>query len=386
MATLTSDSTAAETTAPGGTISPGTVLGLKLRKTVLAFEKNPMTATREIREYSEKFPNEFLESSVGVLLDTVDTPGGIYLLKMLLAHGSLISLICSPFHLRKDQAHLLVERSKRLDPFFEVKLFRQAADEVERGCERNAEISMRALDLLAITARSAHQIPVVKKLLQHPNAKVRSRAATLMAKITRELDWAPDSLHDAEARVRANALEAFWGPGVPQNLTPLLWQALSDTDNRVVGNALLALYRQGDHRTICLMLEMATDPVEKFRATAVWLLGQTAKRDLLPQVQQMVRDSSPMVRRAAVRAARNLNAIPLPVKPPTADSGDSTAANDNTKTVETVDKSEASSRLKLLLEKSEKVPAADSTSAPHKPGDKNRPDLASKRHSSTSRR
>lgn len=377
MATMTSDTTATETAASAEAPSIGTLLRLKLRNTVLNFEKNPMTATREIREYSEFFPDEFLESSVAVLLDVMDTPGGTYLLKTLLAHGLLVSIICSPFHLRKDQAHLLVERSKRLDPFFEVKLFRQAADEVERGWEPNTEISMRALDLLAITARSAHQIPVVKKLLQHPNPKVRSRAATLMAKITRELDWVADLLDDDEARVRANALEACWTPGVSSNLTPLLWEALSDSDNRVIGNALLALYRQGDHRTICLMLEMATDPVEKFRATAVWLLGQTAQRDLLPQVQVLVRDPSPMVRRAAVRAARNLNAVPVIIKVPNT-SNPANPQKTHSSAVpganSAAQKRDASARLKLLLDKPDKPHPSDSGDALNgpKPGDENR--------------
>jgi hypothetical protein len=347
------------------------LLAAKLKKTVLDFEKNPMKSTREIREFSEKFADDFLESSVAVLLDTVDTPGGVYLLKLLLAQGSLVALICSPFHLRQDQAHLLVERSKRFDPFFEWKLFRQTADEVERGWRGDLQISMRALDLLSITARSAHQIPVVRRLLEHPNAKVRSRAATLMVKVTREIDWVATSLADPETRVRANALEAFWNPGVPENMKPLLWTALSDADNRVVGNALLGLHRQGDRRTVCLMLEMATDPVEKFRATAVWLLGQTGQRELLPEVQKLVRDPSLMVRRAAVRAARNLNAIVLPVKAATPDdSADpKSPTNDGVKDppaaaeataadVEMVPKQEFSARLKLLLEKPDKSHSA----------------------------
>ncbi|HWF47481.1 MAG TPA: HEAT repeat domain-containing protein [Bryobacteraceae bacterium] len=371
---------------PGSAV---TLLAAKLKKTILDFEKNPMTGTREIREYSESFPNEFLEGAVAVLLETMDTPGGVYLLKLLLAQGSLVALICSPFHLRQEQAHLLVERSKRIDPFFEWKLFRQASDEVERGWEGDMQISMRALDLLSITARSAHQIPVVKKLLHHPNPKVRSRAATLMAKVTREMDWVPASLEDSEARVRANALETFWNTGTPDSLKPLLWTALSDTDNRVVGNALLGLHRQGDRRTVCLMLEMATDPVERFRATAVWLLGQTGQKELLPEVQKLVRDPSVMVRRAAVRSARNLNSIVVPPPVETAATDSPEAANspkdgtapgaatpaESSNSVETVPRHEVSERLKLLLEKPGSHSSGDANRA-------NKPRSQSSRHSS----
>ncbi|HEX4229888.1 MAG TPA: HEAT repeat domain-containing protein [Bryobacteraceae bacterium] len=393
----TTDDTRVRQTPPesgitGSTANHSTLLTAKLRKTVLDFEKNPMTATREIREYSEMFPDNFLESSVAVLLDSIDTPGGVYLLKLLLAQGTLVALICNPFHLRQDQAHLLVERSKRIDPFFEWKLFRQASDEVERGWAGDMQISMRALDLLSITARSAHQIPVVRKLLLHPNAKVRSRAATLMAKVTKETDWVATSLEDTEARVRANALEACWSPGLPENLRQLLWAALGDADNRVVGNALLGLYRQGDRRCICLMLEMAVDPVEKFRATGVWLLGQTLQRELLPEVQKLVRDTSPMVRRAAVRAARNLNSVvvPVPVTPeaspdtksPAEDTAVTDARTERTKDgdIETVKTGEASARLRLLLEKPDK-----SGSVPPAHGDAARADKSrsqSSRHSS----
>ncbi|HEX4810773.1 MAG TPA: hypothetical protein VH325_17685, partial [Bryobacteraceae bacterium] len=198
--------------------NPGSVLTPKLKQAVLDFEKNPMKSTREIRDFSEEFEDEFLQSSINVVLEFADTPGGKYLLKTLLAGGSLVGVICSPFHLGTDQAHFLVERAKRIDPFFEWKLFRHAADEVERSGERDVRTSMRALDLLAVTARSAHQIPVVKKLLQHPDLKVRSRAATLMVKVTRELDWLPAALEDGEARVRANALEAFWSGTAPEEL------------------------------------------------------------------------------------------------------------------------------------------------------------------------
>lgn len=341
----------------GPASNPGAQLTPQLKQTVLDFEKNPMKSTREIRDFSEQFSDEFLPSSIEVLLETADTPGGKYLLKTLLAGGSLVGVICSPFHLGSEQAHFLVERAKRIDPFFEWKLFRHAADEVERGGERDVRTSMRALDLLAITARSAHQIPVVKKLLQHPDTKVRSRAATLMVKVTRETDWVPAALEDPEARVRANALEAFWSGGTSEELQPLLWTALSDRDNRVVGNALLGLYRQGDKRTICLMLEMASDPAERFRATAVWLLGQTVQRDLLPEVQKLVRDPSSMVRRAAVRAARNLNLAPVIEPEPAGDSsGSEGSAEDAEKTVPAdeasnapVKENPAATRLAMLL-------------------------------------
>jgi len=53
-------------------------------------------------------------------------------------------------------------------------------------------------------------LPLIVRLTDHPDAKVRSKAALLVGRGKPELGWVRSQLAQQDARVRANAVEALW--------------------------------------------------------------------------------------------------------------------------------------------------------------------------------
>ena len=82
-------------------------------------------------------------------------------------------------------------------------------------------------------------------------------------------------LHEADPRVRANAIEALWWVDTPE-ARALLHLATNDSDNRVLGNALLGLYYLGDCAVLEQLIKLSADAPAGFRATAAWVLVKPA--------------------------------------------------------------------------------------------------------------
>ena len=77
--------------------------------------------------------------------------------------------------------------------------------------------------------------------------------------------------------------------------------AASDANNRVVGNALMALYRLGEAGGRGLY-EMASRPDPAFRATAVWAMSETGDTRFLPLLAKIVTDPNETIKAAAFRS------------------------------------------------------------------------------------
>ena len=110
-----------------------------------------------------------------------------------------------------------------------------------------------------------------------------------------------------DARVRANVIESA-APAVAEELQPLFRTAALDSNNRVAGNALVALYRMGEASAVAGLYEMACRQDPAFRATAVWAMSETGDTRFLPLLGRMLKDSSENIKSAAFRAIRTLRA------------------------------------------------------------------------------
>jgi HEAT repeat protein len=84
-----------------------------------------------------------------------------------------------------------------------------------------------------------------------------------------------EALNDPDARVRANAIEAFEDGGDPRT-APLLLPFLADPDNRVRANAAKALHVFGRPEGRPVLEAMLQDPSETMRLSAVWAIGELA--------------------------------------------------------------------------------------------------------------
>src|SRR5581483_3626052 len=169
------------------------------------------------------------------------------------------------------------------------------------------EFGLRFLQLFYANSNSVRLLSVAGRLLQHPSAKIRSKAAVMIGKLSRQYEWIEQTRHEKDDRVRANALEALWEPGIPPRLRKLLWNSVNDPSNRVAGNALLGLYRQGDAGCIPLIGAMTKHADERFRATAAWVIGETGDERFRDYVMPLLTSTSLLVRQNAEDALAKLN-------------------------------------------------------------------------------
>jgi hypothetical protein len=147
--------------------------------------------------------------------------------------------------------------------------------------------------------------PLLTPLLRHPDARIRAKVALLAGDGNRNRTWFERRMQEDDARVRANVIESA-GPAVAEELQPLFRSAATDSNNRVAGNALVALYRLGESAAVAGLQEMACRPDPAFRATAVWAMSETGDTRFLPLLAKILTEPNETIKSAAFRAIRKL--------------------------------------------------------------------------------
>lgn len=237
-----------------------------------------------------------------------DGPAYRHLLWLISGSKALTGLLCDPSFLSEEEACSLIERLRKIEPSVELNLFKGVFGVDCKGglSLEKPDCGLRFLQVFGIKSNSMRLLPLVAQLLKHPNARIRSKAAVLVGKMSRQYEWLEQTRNESDERVRANALEALWEPGIPERLRARLWESLQDESNRVIGNALLGLYRQGECGCIPLITAMTRHPEEKFRATAAWVMRETGDDRFRPYLLPLLNDASSLVKANAAQAVEKL--------------------------------------------------------------------------------
>jgi hypothetical protein len=111
------------------------------------------------------------------------------------------------------------------------------------------------------------------KFLKLPQKQLRSKAAKLIARASRNSDWAETVLKDADPRVRANLIDGIALQGGPQ-IEVLLREAAMDPHHRVAITALLGLCQRGDQSSCDQIRRLALEGDDAHRTAAEWALRQ----------------------------------------------------------------------------------------------------------------
>src|SRR5205807_10315946 len=101
--------------------------------------------------------------------------------------------------------------------------------------------------------------------------------------------------------------EAMWGVDSAE-AQMLLRYALTDSDHRAVGNALLGLYYLGDCSVIPKIVKMAAHEAGLFRAAAAWVMGETGDPRFIKVLVRMLADLNTIVRKRAFAALGRIKA------------------------------------------------------------------------------
>lgn len=282
-----------------------------IRKILAECDSHPVSGATALRSVLQRDRNRFFEAALPIIREAQDSQGLNSLLTLLLSEGMLTDALCDPSMFTLDEACAIARRLKRVDPQFDVRLLRSQlrnngkTTALELHAIADNATGIRMLDVLAAVSDGARILPTVAQLLNHPNSYVRSKAALLVGRSNKNHKWVQERLEESDARVRANAVESLWGADTEGSLA-VFRAALADADNRVVGNALLGLYRLGDLSSISTVIEMLLHPDPEFQSTAVWVMGETGDPRFSPTLAQIIASPSTQLRGAALRSMAKL--------------------------------------------------------------------------------
>lgn len=294
-----------------------------VRKILDDFPASPARAAKALRALIDGDENAFFEAVLPILRSSAETQGFQYLLTLLLSKGILLRPLCDPTMFTLAEAVHISKRLKQVDPGFDVRLLRaligqtgQDRCKLEEIASSNAGI--RLLEIMAEISDGSRILPTMTQLVRHPDARVRSKAALLVGRSNKNHKWVEERLSEDDPRVRANAVESLWGADTEGSRAVFL-SALSDPDNRVVGNALLGLYRLGHPSSIRMIDDLVEHPDRNFRITGVWVMGESGDPRYMPVLARLIAEGNPELRANALRAiaklkkARNIRVQPLNV-------------------------------------------------------------------------
>jgi len=261
------------------------------------FDRNPVAAGKRLHDLLHGDRAGFLAAAVPLLNGSADTAGRRYLLNLLVASGLLADCLCDRAF-TTAQAAALARMTSTMDNPTDLWLARCLAE--SQPGKRDDASTTRLLEVLEAILERPRAVALLNPLLQHPNARVRSKAALLVGRASRNARWAERQLASPDARVRANAIEALW-QGEAESCRPVFRAATRDTNCRVAGNAVVGLYLLGDAESIPLLLELAGHAAPEYRATAAWCMAEIQDPRFLPLAIQLFGESG-RVRQNALRA------------------------------------------------------------------------------------
>jgi HEAT repeat protein len=281
------------------------------------FDGHASENRRLIRDLAEQDWRLFYSAGVEILKNQHDSPCGIYVIKLLMGRNLLIDALCDPA-LSREQAMAVARAASRIDCMTDVVLAKFLADrETSDHAVRPAEL-MRLMEIMVEVSNFARILPVLKRMSRHPNPQIRSKAVLMIGRGNPTSGWLQNRFAESDPRIRANTVEALWGVDT-EDARGLLLAAARDDNNRVVGNALLALHRLGESSAEPQLRKMAESESAAFRATCAWVIGEIADPRFASVLAGLLGDSSPMVRKRAFSAlgkvsarTRAAHAIPRP--------------------------------------------------------------------------
>ena len=249
----------------------------------------------------------FYASAIDLLRVSDDSPGFQRLIVLMVSSGLLLRALCDP-NLSREEAIALGRAATRADPRADVALAKGLADSVlPDGGPAQLEAAPRLMEILAEISDGSRIQPAMMRLMRHSNPSIRSKAVLMIGRGGQSIQWLKGRMAQADPRIRANAIEAIWSVNSREAQT-LLGSALADTNNRVLGNALLGLYRLGDCSVIQEIVLMASHETSVFRSTAAWVMGETDDPRFAETLVRMLVEPDTTVRKVAFTALRRIKA------------------------------------------------------------------------------
>jgi hypothetical protein len=220
------------------------------------------------------------------------------------ADETYISVLLDLKRLPAETAFRAVSVVRGMDPQFLFK-FAKATGELQ-----SPAAIQRALGLLPATGDYSVLFPWLHRLSKNADSRVRSYAAKLVCELNPNTSLVEHQMHSADARVRANAVETLAHTTDIEAARTLFRAALSDSNHRVVGNAMVGLYQLGETGMLNEMIELCDHEDYRFRSAMAWAMGSVKDVRAIPTLQELTEDVSLVVRKRALHSLLLLEALP----------------------------------------------------------------------------
>lgn len=271
------------------------------------FDRDSSGCGKQIRDLVQNGREAFFAAAIEVLVRQEDSRGVQFLVAILVENDLLLPALTDPA-LTREQAIALAIAATHAGQMVDVAIARHLAGSASSvtidACPPEIQ---RLMDILAETSDGTRILPSLIALTRLPNPYLQSKAVLMIGRMNRNVKWVQNRLAESDSRVRANAIEALWGVDT-EEARNLLRSAARDGNNRVAGNALIALYRLGDCWSISELAAMASHVSSRFRATAAWVMGETGDPRFAKVLARMLGEPSIAVRTRAFAALGHIKA------------------------------------------------------------------------------
>lgn len=170
----------------------------------------------------------------------------------------------------------------------------------------SAEQRLKAMQIAREIGLGERILPILIQICRDPDPRLRSKVVKLLGDVESvPIELLADRLaHDADARVRANAVESLEARHADQ-CADILTQKATTGHNRERANAIKAIHNLKITEAAAHLTSMLNDPRPEHRISAIWAMRQTGIWQLLDQIGHMARqDNNGRVRRYALAAIR----------------------------------------------------------------------------------
>ncbi len=286
------------------------LLGRRLTPEEIAFESQLRDAlgNQERRQARSKFPDiaarspQLLLPAAISLLESESHPVGrrrLYL-QLMECPEFLIQLV-QPQWFSREQFLKVCQALKEIDDLLDLRLARLVPGRHSDDYELPREVVLRLLDVLHTISSGPRLIQVIGHLANYPDERIASKATMLVGHRIRSAAWLQSHFLTTDARVRASVVEGLWGVDTI-SARKCLQNSLKDSNNRVVGNALVGLHLLGEKTVDQAVEHMLRDARPSFRRTAAWVMGRIGKPEFAEALERAAQDEDSTVREMAVRS------------------------------------------------------------------------------------
>jgi HEAT repeat protein len=263
------------------------------------YEHDPVQCSKLLRAHALAEPKQFLSYAKLAILERPICDSVKCLIAVALSAG-LIEHILALHPESREAALGLAKRVSASKPRFDAHLLEFLKRPISALSEEGAALWI-GIDILNEISMDDSLVPGILKLVKHPNAKVRSKAALFIGSRAQNLAWVGSLTEEHDPRVRANIIESLYSSD--SEFVPHIFRSNVDDSNcRVAGNAVLGLYLLGDPTSILHIHQFVKHPEARFRNTGAWLMGKTRNPRFSAALSELMTDPDELVRRQALKA------------------------------------------------------------------------------------